>query len=144
MRASKNAVDLIKKFEGCRLTAYKPVATEVMFTIGYGHYGVKEGVKITQKEADEYLIQDMQRAVQQVNKFATLYRFNQNEFDALVSFAYNVGNIKGVTSCGERTKTEIAHAMLLYNKSSGKVLKGLETRRNLEHALFTTPLKFIA
>ena len=141
MRASKNAIDLIKKFEGCRFTSYKPVATEVKYTIGYGHYGVGKDVKITQQQADEYLIQDMQRAVQQVNKYVTLYHFNQNEFDALVSFAYNVGNIKGVTSCGERTKTEIACAMLNYtHDNKGKVLKGLVTRRNMECHLFTTPI----
>lgn len=69
-------------------------------------------------------------------KYNNCYNFTQNEFDALVSFAYNVGNIDQLTAKGTRTKKEIADAMLLYIKSGGNVLDGLRKRRTIERELF--------
>ena len=91
MNISQRGIDLIKKYEGLRLKAYKPVATEIYWTIGYGHYGadVKEGMEITQKQAEEYLRKDCESSVKAVN--ALKRNLNQNQFDALVSFAFNCG-----------------------------------------------------
>lgn len=138
MKTSNNGINLIKSFEGVRLTAYKAVATEKYYTIGYGHYGadVKAGMKITQAQADEYLKADLAKFEAKVDKYQTQYNFNQNQYDALVSFAYNVGNIDGLTKKGTRTIEQIANSFKLYNKSGGKVLQGLVNRRAKEKALF--------
>lgn len=136
MEISKAGLNLIKKYEGLRLEAYKPVSTEKYWTIGYGHYGadVREGMTITQAQADAYLKQDCASAVKAVN--ALKLNFTQNQFDALVSFTYNcgAGNLK--TLCKNRTIEEIGEKIVLYNKAGGKVLKGLVRRREEEQALY--------
>lgn len=139
MQLSQNGLNLIKSFESCRLTAYKAVPTETYWTIGWGHYGpdVYEGMTITQEEADALLLSDCQRFVNHVNSF-TMYSFTQNEFDALVSFAFNVGSITQLTANGTRDKATIAEKILEYNKSGGVVLPGLVTRRQKEHDLFVS------
>ena len=138
MDISKAGLDLIKKYEGLRLTAYKPVSTEKYWTIGYGHYGadVKEGMTITQAQADAYLKQDCASAVKAVNAIGK--DFNQNQFDALVSFTYNcgAGNLRKL--CNGRTIGEIGEKIVLYNKAGGVVLKGLVRRRSEEQALYKT------
>lgn len=137
METSKKGIELIKKFEGCRLTAYKCPAG--VWTIGYGHTGnVSPKTKITQATADAYLKADLKKFENHVNDMNVKYkyRFNQNEFDALVSFAYNIGNIRQLTANGTRKKAVIAEKMLLYTKAGGKVLKGLVNRRKAEHDLF--------
>lgn len=138
---SANGLNLIKSFEGCKLTAYKCVSTEKYYTIGYGHYGsdVKAGMTITLKRAEELLLQDCQKFVNHVNTYMDKYNFNQNQFDALVSFAYNIGNIKQLTANGTRTIAQISAKITAYNKSGGKVLKGLVKRRAKEKELFDTP-----
>ena len=140
---SANGLNLIKSFEGCKLTAYKCVPTEKYYTIGYGHYGsdVKAGMTITLKRAEELLLQDCQKFVNHVNSYMDNYNFNQNQFDALVSFAYNIGSIKQLTANGTRTTAQISTKITAYNKSGGKVLKGLVKRRAKEKALFDTPIK---
>lgn len=141
MKTSKKGLELIKKFEGLRLTAYKPMPHEEKYTIGYGHYGVKEGTKITKEEAEQYLIKDIEKFENQVNKYQSIYNFNQNQFDALVSFAFNVGTIKGLTDYGTRSKNDIGCEILLYHHSGGKNVKGLADRRIAERKLYyTTPL----
>jgi GH24 family phage-related lysozyme (muramidase) len=142
MKASRNAIALIKRFEGVRLKAYKPIPSEDKYTIGYGHYGVLASLTIDEEKAEKYLKKDVAKAEKSVNKYATRYHydFNQNQFDALVSFTYNVGSIKRLTANGTRSVTEIGESILLYVKGSGKVLKGLIIRRRAEHALYTTPL----
>ena len=136
MDISKTGLELIKRYEGLRLTAYKPVITEKYWTIGYGHYGpdVKQGMTITQDQADEFLKQDCASAVKSVN--ALNLPLNQNQFDALVSFTYNcgAGNLK--TLCKNRTIEEIGEKIVLYNKAGGKVLNGLVRRRNEEQVLY--------
>ena len=134
-------LELIKNFEGCRLKAYKPVPTEKYWTIGWGHYGpdVTEGMTITQKQADDFLVQDCAGSVAAVNnpKYCPATAvLTQNQFDALVSFTFNcgAGNLK--TLCAGRTLEQIAEKILLYNKGSGKVLPGLVRRRKAEQELF--------
>lgn len=137
---------LIKQFEGCRLTAYKPVSTEVYWTIGWGHYGpdVKEGQTITQAEADALLLADVQRFADAVDNPAycpLTAQLNANQRDALISFTYNCGAGNLQTLCKGRTLSQIRDAMALYNKSGGVVLAGLSRRRAAEQALFDTPVK---
>ena len=129
---------LIMEFEGCRLAAYKCAAG--VWTIGYGHTaGVAEGQTITQAQAEEYLKQDVAKFEQYVNSVSYVpiaEQLTQNQFDALVSFAYNcgAGNLKKL--CKGRTAAQIATAMPQYCKANGKELKGLKRRREAEVELF--------
>lgn len=140
MSLSNNGLNLIKQFEGCRLTAYKAVKTEQYWTIGWGHYGpdVKEGQKITQAEADNLFKKDLKIYENYVNQLELA--LNQNQFDALVSFCYNcgVGNLRKLVK--NRSLLQIGETMLLYNKSGGVVLAGLVRRRKAEYELFNTPI----
>ena len=138
---SENGLNLIKSFDGCKLTAYKCLPTERYYTIGYGHYGsdVKDGMKITEEQAEEMLVQDCQKAIKNVNSFMSKYNFNQNQFDALVSFAFNVGSINQLTASGTRTLEQISSKIPAYNKSGGRVIGGLVRRRAKEKELFDTP-----
>jgi len=138
---SENGLNLIKSFEGCRLTAYKCLPTEKYYTIGYGHYGsdVTAGMKITKEQAEELLLQDCKKAIKNVNSFMSKYNFNQNQFDALVSFAFNVGSINQLTASGTRTLEQISSKITAYNKSGGRVIAGLVKRRAKEKELFDTP-----
>ena len=136
MRTSKATLDKIAEFEGIRLEAYKPVAAEKYWTIGVGHYGpdVTEGMTITRQQAMDLFDKDIKKFEDYVT--ATGLTLSQGQFDALVSFTYNCGPgnlgklIKG------RNSQQIADAMLLYNKGSGKVLPGLTRRRKWERELF--------
>ena len=136
MDISQNGINLIKKYEGCRLKAYKPVATEKYFTIGYGHYGadVRQGMTITQAQADAFLKKDCAASVKAVNALGK--PFNQNQFDALVSFCYNCGSGNLKSLCNGRTIDQIGDKIILYNKAGGKVLNGLVKRRKEEQALY--------
>ena len=89
-RLSTPGLELIKKFEGMRLRAY--VCPSGVWTIGYGHTGpdVVEGSKITEEEAEMLLRKDVSSYESAVNNYTTV-KLNQNEYDALVSFTYNVG-----------------------------------------------------
>ena len=138
MKISKNGIELIKCFESFSSKACKCLATEKYYTIGYGHYGadVKENQTMTKQQAEELLQKDLEKFEQKVNKYNNVYNFNQNQFDALVSFCYNVGNIDKLTVNGRRTKSEIADAMLRYTHSGGKELRGLVRRRTMERELF--------
>lgn len=140
---------LIKQFEGCRLRAYKPVSTELYWTIGWGHYGadVEEGQVITQAEADDLLAEDVQHCADAVDsrRYVPLTaRLNDNQRDALISFAYNCGAGNLRTLCRDRGLEEIRDAMGLYNKSGGAVLPGLARRRAAEQALFDAPVETAA
>ena len=138
MKISENGLNLIIAFEGFCPKATKAVKTEKYYTIGYGHYrkDVDENQTITKEEALTLLKKDIKRFETKVMKYNNCYNFTQNEFDALVSFAYNVGNIDKLTAKGTRNKKEIADAMLLYIKSGGNVLDGLRKRRIRERELF--------
>lgn len=136
MKISQKGIDLIKKFEGCRLDSYKCSAGK--WTIGYGHTaGVTAGQKISQAQAEAYLRADLEKFEKLVAKHDNVYRWTQNEFDALVSFAYNTGSIDKLTVNGKRTKAEVSEKILLYVKDgNGNVLQGLVNRRKAEQELF--------
>ena len=142
MTTSKQGVELIKAFEGFREKAYKAVSTEKYYTIGYGHYGadVKRGQTITVDQGEQLLVNDLKKFEAKVSEYGSRYNFNQHEFDALVSFAYNIGSIDQLTDNGKRSRADIRAHWLEYNKSGGKVLKGLTTRRTKELELFNTPV----
>ena len=142
MTTSKQGVELIKAFEGFREKAYKAVSTEKYYTIGYGHYGadVKRGQTITVDQGEQLLVNDLKKFEAKVNEYSNRYNFNHHEFDALVSFAYNIGSIDQLTDNGKRTRADIRAHWLEYNKSGGKVIKGLVTRRTKELELFNTPV----
>lgn len=143
MKISDNGLAIIKQFESCSLKAYKPIKEEKEYTIGWGHKSssVKAGMVISQDVADELLNQDVAIAEKYVQKFVTV-PLTQNQFDALVSFCYNVG------SYAFRTSTLVA--MLNANKyieaseqfgrwvkgDNGQILAGLVKRRNIEKTLF--------
>ena len=142
MKTSSKGVSLIKQFEGCRLKAYKCAAG--VWTIGYGHTaGVKDGDTITQETAEAYLRNDLAIYEKAVEKYDAIYHFNQNQFDALVSFTYNCGsgNLKNLTQSGKRTITQISTIIPFYCKAGGVVLRGLVRRRAAEKELFDTPIK---
>ena len=146
MDISSKGLNLIKEFEGCRLTAYKdPVG---VWTIGYGTTNadksitgltVGSGVKITQAQAEDFLRKGLNAKYEPaVEKWDSKYHWTQNEFDALVSFTYNcgAGSLNQLIKNGNRTKSQIADALLLYNKAGGHVLPGLTRRRTAERELF--------
>lgn len=137
MNIGNKGLELIKSFEGCRLSSYKCPSNK--WTIGWGRTsGVYEGMVITQEQADQFLFEDVQRFVNAVNQYQVRFNFNQNQFDALVSFTYNCGegSLAAVMSCCN-TKKEIAEECKLYNKSSaGQILAGLVRRREEEYKLF--------
>lgn len=141
---SNNGINLIKKYEGCRLSAYKDAVGVI--TIGYGwtktidRKPLTMGTKITQSKAESLLREGLKSYEAKVNKYDSKYHWNQNQFDALVSFCYNIGNIDGLTANGTRNITEIAYKFTSYNKAGGKVLSGLTNRRNAEKQLFLTPI----
>lgn len=140
MKISENGIKLIKEFEGCNnLIVYlDPVGIP---TAGYGHTkGITRsmvGKKITQAQADQYLLEDLATAENAVNSIGQ--SFNQNQFDALTSFTFNcgIGNLRKL--CKNRNKVEIGNALMLYNKAGGKELAGLTRRRKAEKTLYFTP-----
>lgn len=116
------------------MTAYQ--TTDVP-TIGYGHTkGVKLGQKITKEQAEKYLLEDIATAEKNVEKWNKKYKFNENQYSALVSFAFNVGSIDALVGNGTRDIETIAEKMLLYTKCGGRQLLGLINRRREERALF--------
>ncbi len=143
-KVSDTGAQLVAGFEGYKSTAYQDAAN--VWTIGYGHTGyvkfhnkeVCAGMTITKEQALELLKDDLCKAEAAVNKYYSRYTWNQNEFDALVSFAFNVGSINQLTANGMRSRTVIAEKILLYNKAGEKTLAGLTTRRNAERELFLT------
>ncbi len=91
MTFSAECVALTKRFEGCRLTAYPDPATGgAPWTIGWGHtFGVREGMVIAQEQADKWLEEDLGNAAGIVARW--VHAVNQNQFDALTDFVFNVG-----------------------------------------------------
>ncbi|MGE0408840.1 MAG: lysozyme [Amphiplicatus sp.] len=148
MRISENGIGLIKLFEGLVLEAYQDIAG--IWTIGYGHTGpdVQPGMKISEREAEELLKRDLKPRESAVGDLVRV-PLNQNEFDALVSFIYNVGAnaFKGSTARrrlngGDRVGA--AQALTWWNKATvNGVLRevtGLTRRRAAESALFLQPV----
>lgn len=140
MKISENGKKLLMEWEGFCNKAYKCVATEKYYTIGFGHYGkdVTKGMSITRADAQKLLEKDIVSFESKVEKYNDVYHWTQNQFDAMVLFAYNVGSIDKLTNKGKRSIEEISKKMLEYNKSGGKVLTGLTNRRLKEQAIFNT------
>lgn len=138
MKTNSKGLELIKKFEGCRLKSYKALPTEKYFTIGWGHYGidVKENQVISQEEADALLVSDLTRYEKYVETYAGHLNLNENQFSALVSFTYNCGpgNLKKLVA--DRTSVQVADALLNFNHAGGKELAGLTRRRTAERELY--------
>ena len=137
----KNALNLIKKYEGCRLTSYKCPAG--VWTIGYGHTGAVDGsaiisgMRITKAKAIELLEKDVEKFAGYVDsKEFVPVKLNSNQRDALISFAFNTGAGNLKTLCKGRTVEQIGEKIILYNKASGKTLNGLVKRRREEQKLF--------
>jgi len=137
-------ISMIKEHEGLRLNAYLPTPNDVP-TIGYGHTkGVKLGMTITKAQAEQFLKEDL---IWVDNAIARLVKvsLNQNQYDALGSLIYNIGEGAFQTSTLLRKLNSgdyqgAADQFLRWNKQKGKVLNGLTTRREKERVLFLTPV----
>jgi lysozyme len=146
MRVSESGVELIKRFEGLALDSYQDIAG--VWTIGYGHTETAgPDQKISEREADELLRRDLKPRERAVDQLASV-PLNQNEFDALVSFIYNVGidAFKGSTTRKRLNRNDrlgAADALTWWNKATvNGVLRevtGLTRRRAAERAIFLTP-----
>ena len=137
MKIGEAGLDLIKEFEGLRLKAYIPVKGDVP-TIGWGHTkGVKMGDKITIATAEKFLAQDIAPTVAAVNQ-AIKVPVTQNEFDACVSLAFNVGTTAFNKSTLVKRINQTPLEFLRWNKFRGKPLAGLTRRRKAEMKLYNT------
>lgn len=140
MRTSQAGTELIQSFEGCKLNAY--VCPAGVLTIGWGHTGkdVTPGQCISQARADELLAQDLAPRERDVERLVKV-PLTQHQFDALVSFVYNLGAgaLAGSTLLKKLNAGNYAGAadeFLKWNKAGGKVLPGLSRRRAAERELF--------
>jgi lysozyme len=143
MIATENAYSLIKNFEGLGKMAYKCPAGR--WTIGYGHTGadVTEGMTITEEEADAFLRADVTKCVAALNELI-IQPINQNQFDSLVSWVYNLGgtNLRNSTMLKEINQGHYLKAALemeRWNKVNEQPLAGLIRRRQAEVRLYLTP-----
>lgn len=142
MQLSNAGLNLIKKWEGLRLTAYLCPAN--ILTIGYGSTGshVKPGMKITEKQAEELLKKDLVRFEQAVNRLVKV-PLTQGQYDALVSFTFNCGiqAFKSSTLLKLVNTQSFDRASLQFmrwNKGGGRILPGLTNRRREEIAMFNS------
>lgn len=147
MQTSDNGLALIKKSEGFRGNAYPDPATGAKpYTVGYGttvypsRMPVKLGDKVTEQQADAYLRNDVKKFEAAVSN-AVKVKLTQGQFDALVSFTYNVGpaNMASSTLIKKLNAGDVNGAsdeFTRWNKAAGKVMAGLTTRRTAERALF--------
>ena len=139
MNISKEGLSLIKKFEGCELEAY--LCPAGVWTIGYGHTkNVKEGDKINKEEADYLLQEEMIEYESYINDFVEV-PLEQNQFDALCSWVYNLGptNLKNSTMLrvlNEEKYADVPQEIKRWNKAGGEVLDGLIKRREAEAKMF--------
>ena len=139
MKISQEGLSLIKKFEGCELKAYHCAAG--VPTIGYGStHGVTMDMEITQEEADELLMDDVAKFEEAVTR-AVKVPLEQNQYDALVSWTFNLGpsNLSSSTMLrvlNEGNYEEVPAQIKRWNKAGGKVLQGLIRRREAEALLF--------
>ena len=139
MKIGSKGLELIKHFEGCELEAYK--CPGGVWTIGYGHIkGVQEGMKITEMQAEEMLQSELIEYEGYINDLVEV-ELNQNQFDAMVSWVYNLGggNLRASTLLkvlNAGNYAGVPEQMLRWNKAGGKVLEGLTRRRQAEADLF--------
>ena len=144
MKVSQAGIDLIKQFEGCKLTAYRDTGN--VLTIGWGHTSeagppaVKEGMKITQEEANSIFAADVGKFSEGVAGLIKV-AVTQKQFDALVSFAYNVGIPQFSTSTllkklNSGDYEAVPPQLMRWTKDNGKEISGLVRRRRAEAALW--------
>ena len=143
MKTSSKGIALITEFEGFREKAYQDVVG--IWTIGYGFtLGVRPGDTITKAQAKARLARELDGYEAAVTRACT-NEPNQNEFDALVCFAFNVG-VSGMAKSSvikahnRGDHQAAARAFSLWNKAGGKVWPGLTRRRAAEAALYLTPM----
>lgn len=149
MIVNKATVDLVKAWEGCRLTAYRDGGGA--WTIGYGTtaaagLGIKpeRGMKITQAEAEDLLARGLEKFAENIRPMLR-HEPNENQFGAFVSLAYNIGPFAFADSTALRRYNAgdlegVPDAIRMWNKDNGKVVKGLVNRREAEIRLFLTPV----
>ena len=136
---SQAGLALIKKYEGCRTNAYKCPAG--VWTIGYGHTkGVSQGMMISHRDADRLLEEDLKYFESAVSSAVTV-PINQNQFDALVSLAFNIGvgafdKSTLLARLNRKGYVLAANQFLRWTRGGGKVLPGLVKRRQEERELF--------
>ena len=135
MRSGVECIDAVKRFEGCRLFAYRDSAG--ILTIGYGHTrNVTAGKAITQKQADELFNDDMAAVEKQVESLGLT--LTQGQFNALCSFVFNlgIGNLKASTLLklikAGAAAVDIQNEFGKWVYSGGKKLSGLVKRREWE------------
>jgi len=139
MEISEEGLSLIKKFEGCELTAYQDSVD--VWTIGYGHTkGVEDGQEITQEEAEEMLASELDEYEGYINDLVEC-DLEQCQFDALVAWVYNLGptNLRSSTMLKRLNSNDledVPNQIKRWNKAGGKVLNGLVRRREAEALLF--------
>ncbi|HCM9495669.1 TPA: lysozyme [Enterobacter hormaechei subsp. hormaechei] len=144
MQTSDKGIALIKQFEGCKLTAYQDSVG--VWTIGYGWTKpvdgkpIRAGMTIKQETAERLLKTGLVSYENDVSRLVKV-DLTQGQFDALVSFTYNLGARSLSTSTLLRKLNAgdyagAADEFLRWNKAGGKVLNGLTRRREAEHALF--------
>jgi len=139
MRTGTQGIELIRHFEGCRLNAY--LCPAGVWTIGYGHTAdVKEGDSIDQEAAEAFLIKDLEKFEQAVTRLVEV-PLTQQQFDALVSWTFNLGagNLAASTLLRKLNNyqyAEVPEQMMRWVRAGGKVLDGLVRRRAAEAALF--------
>ena len=139
MRTGDEGIALIRYFEGCRLDAY--LCPAGVWTIGYGHtHGVKEGDTIDQESAEAFLIEDLEEFEDHVQRLVEV-DLNQDQFDALVSWVFNLGygNLAESTllaKLNDGLYDEVPEQIKRWTRAGGVILPGLVKRRNAEAALF--------
>lgn len=162
MRTGEEGIKLIKHFEGCH---YKPYLCPAnLYTVGYGHVLCPEQARLkladrktfslpkkydrkwSQEEVDDLLRKDLLRFENGVRRLLPAVPLTQNQFDALVSFSFNLGlgtlQRSSVRSALLRGDEERAiDTLLKYRRAGGKILRGLERRRVAEAALFFSHVK---
>lgn len=138
-RASAKGIELIKRWEGCRTNAY--LCPAKVWTIGYGHTkGVSRGMMISHQDAEDLLIEDLKEYEKAVRELVKV-PLNQGQFDALVSFSFNVGvgalaSSTLLKKLNQGQYREAVAELHRWTKAGNTVLPGLVERRNDEHALF--------
>ena len=139
MKLGERGTEILKYFEGCKLTAYQDSVG--VWTIGYGHTkGVYDGMTITQDQAEQMLLSELEEYEGYIENMVTV-PLTQNQFDALVVWIYNLGptNFKNSTLLKELNAGNYNAAgqeITRWNKAGGKVLAGLVKRREAEAELF--------
>lgn len=135
MRISDKGIELIKAFEGCKLTAYRDSVG--VWTIGYGHTrGVRRGDVISMSKAIDYLREDLIPVEREINNMGV--SLQQGQYDALCSWIFNlgVGNFRSSTMrkyiLARKSNDEIAAQMIRWHRAGGKPLLGLKRRRVAE------------